>query len=191
MKDWMYDVDAGPIVAGYGTAASAFAIGAARTNGRFDQAYSLAAQALLASWPLPSGRLLLPCALSNLSDAPFTGESALLFSLTRTPGVAKQGETPRHSKMTYLALILYGGFGVVWIAAALERIRRWEKGFSSWKVPALGWQLGIWLSATVVGISLTISMRAAVAGGVLLLLAQLLPAGQRLRTVHNPAVKTA
>ena len=46
--DWrVFDVDAGPVLAGYGTAASAFGIGAARANGDFEHAYPLSAQALV------------------------------------------------------------------------------------------------------------------------------------------------
>ena len=36
--DWAFDVDAGPVVAGHGVAASAFGLGAARKNGRFNRA---------------------------------------------------------------------------------------------------------------------------------------------------------
>ncbi|MFT3890354.1 MAG: hypothetical protein QM730_01865 [Anaerolineales bacterium] len=57
---WFIDVDAGPVMNGYGTAASAFGIGTSRTYGRFDQAYSLSAEALAAAWPLPNGTLLGP-----------------------------------------------------------------------------------------------------------------------------------
>jgi hypothetical protein len=88
---WFVDVDAGPVMAGYGTAASAFGIGATRTHGRFDHAYPLSAQALVASWPLPDGTLLGARMLSNLSDAPYVGEAALLFTLTRRPFAANPG----------------------------------------------------------------------------------------------------
>ena len=40
--EWSMDVDAGPVIGGYGTAASAFGIGAARANGRLDRAFALA-----------------------------------------------------------------------------------------------------------------------------------------------------
>jgi hypothetical protein len=58
--DWFIDVDAGPVMGGYGTAASAFGIGTSRTYGRFDQSYPLNAEALAASWPLPDGTRLGP-----------------------------------------------------------------------------------------------------------------------------------
>ena len=60
------DVDAGPIINGYGAAACAFGIGAARSMGRFDHAYPLAAEAIVGSWPLPNGTLVVPRMLSNI-----------------------------------------------------------------------------------------------------------------------------
>jgi len=74
--DWLMEVDAGPVIAGFGTAANAFGVGAAR-------AYSLTALALLAAWPLPDGTLLGPRVVSNLSDAPYIAQAALLFSLAQ------------------------------------------------------------------------------------------------------------
>ena len=45
IPNWrLFDVDAGPVLAGYGTAASAFGIGAARANGDFEHAYPLSAR---------------------------------------------------------------------------------------------------------------------------------------------------
>jgi hypothetical protein len=79
----MNDVDAGPVVGGYGVAASAFGIGAARVMGHADQARRLAAEGLAMSWPLPDGTLLVPRLLSSISDAPYLGEAATLFALTR------------------------------------------------------------------------------------------------------------
>jgi len=84
-KEWMFEVDAGPVVKGYGTAACAFGIGAARANGRFDHAYPLAAELIVASMPLIDGTLLTPRMLSNSTDAPYLGEASNLFLLTRMP----------------------------------------------------------------------------------------------------------
>ncbi|MEM9777425.1 MAG: hypothetical protein AAF902_22795, partial [Chloroflexota bacterium] len=82
-SDWAFEIDAGPIVGGYGTAASAFGIGAAKANGRIDHAYPLSLEALVFTWPLLNGTLLTTRPLANLSDAPFIGETALLFTFTR------------------------------------------------------------------------------------------------------------
>ena len=84
-SDWTWDVDAGPVIAGYGAAANAFGVGAARKNGRFDRAYPLAAEMLATMGELPTGTLMIPRLLSNLSDAPYLGEAALLWQLSVQP----------------------------------------------------------------------------------------------------------
>lgn len=82
--DWLFEIDAGPVVGGIGTAATAFGIAAFRVNGRLSQSNVLSQQALTAAWPLANGTLLAPRILSNLSDAPYLGETALLFAFTRS-----------------------------------------------------------------------------------------------------------
>ena len=84
-SDWTMDVDAGPVIAGHGVAASAFGVGAARKNGRFDHAYPLAAEMLVTVGELPKGVLAIPRLLSNLSDAPLLGEAAILWQLSIQP----------------------------------------------------------------------------------------------------------
>lgn len=79
------DVDAGPVFGGLGTAATAFGIGAARTNGRFDHASSLSYEMIAASWPLANGTLLFPRLFSNGDHAPYLGEVSILFQLSREP----------------------------------------------------------------------------------------------------------
>ncbi len=81
-RDWTMDVDAGPVIDGFGVSANAFGVGAARRNGRFDLAYPLSAEMLATVWELPDGTLALPRALSNLSDAPMLGEAAILWLLS-------------------------------------------------------------------------------------------------------------
>ena len=58
--EWTMDVDAGPVIAGHGVAASAFGVGAARKNGRFDRAYPLSAEMLATVGELPNGVLAMP-----------------------------------------------------------------------------------------------------------------------------------
>jgi hypothetical protein len=84
-SDWTMDIDAGPVIAGHGVAASAFGVGAARKNGRFDRAYPLAAEMLATVVELPNGVLAMPRLLSNLSDAPMLGEAAILWQLSIQP----------------------------------------------------------------------------------------------------------
>ncbi|MBZ0121797.1 MAG: hypothetical protein K8H88_32690, partial [Sandaracinaceae bacterium] len=76
--DWTFEIDAGPVLDGLGTSANAFAIAAARRNGRFDHAYTLSSEMIATSWPLPDGTLLGPRAVSHAADAPYLGEAAIL-----------------------------------------------------------------------------------------------------------------
>jgi hypothetical protein len=84
-RDWLMDVDAGPVITGQGVAASAFGVGAARKNGRYDRGYPLTAEMIATVWELPNGILAVPRLLSNLSDAPMLGEAGILWQLTIQP----------------------------------------------------------------------------------------------------------
>jgi hypothetical protein len=127
-KWFMIDVDAGPVIAGYGTTASAFGIGAARANGQFDHAYPLSAEAIAVSWPLPDGTLLGPRLLSDPSDAPYTGEAVLLFNLTRRPvvesGVGARGRLPA---IVYLVILIYTSAGILCIWTAVRSAKHVRK----------------------------------------------------------------
>jgi hypothetical protein len=81
-KEWQDEVDAGPVIAGYGTSASAVGLAAACVNGDNARAHLLAMEAITAAWPLPDGDLPGTRVLST-PDAPYTGVCAVLFSLTR------------------------------------------------------------------------------------------------------------
>jgi hypothetical protein len=90
-SEWTFDVDSGPIIGGFSPSASAYGIAAARANGRLDHAYTLAAQALAVSWPLPDGRLVGARALSDPDHAPYLGEANLLWLLTEGAGPPPEG----------------------------------------------------------------------------------------------------
>lgn len=141
----MRDVDAGPVIGGYGVAASAFGVGATRAMSDTDRAYKLAAQALVASWPLPNGTLLVPRALSNVSDAPYLGEAATLFALTRVPAVQAQGgarlRLPMIVHIVVLALVALGAYEV---AASIFKLRRWRCQDPGQYVPQPQLQVLIW-----------------------------------------------
>jgi hypothetical protein len=82
--EWTFEIDAGPVLDGFGTSASAFGIAAARRNGRLDQAYSLTTQMIATGWPTLDGALRSPQAFSH-PVAPLLGESALAYFLTVQP----------------------------------------------------------------------------------------------------------
>ena len=122
-----FDVDAGPVLCGLSPAANAFGLAASRRNGRFDHAYTLGAQGVVLSWPLPDGTLLGCRALSGLGgvDAPYLGETALLFHLTQNPvaglPVIKGG---RLTTTVWIALAIYFGVGSLLLARAVQVWRR-------------------------------------------------------------------
>jgi hypothetical protein len=139
------DVDAGPVIGGYGIAASAFGVGAARATGRMDHAYKMAAQALVASWPLPNGTLLTPRILSNISDAPYLGEAATLFSLTRRPILPVQRISQASPPaVVYLGILALLGLGACEIAASIRKLRRWRRNDPGRHVPAPRSQVIVW-----------------------------------------------
>lgn len=146
------DMDAGPVIAGYGMAACAFALAAARSNGRYDHAYPLGTEMLAASWPLPDGTLLLPRLLSSSTDAPYLGEACILFNLTRQPveGVTvKQGGSIPF--LVYAILATYAGASLLVLLAAGQRLRRALRADVA-KVRLLHTQVLVSLALTLAGV---------------------------------------
>ena len=181
------DVDAGPVVSGYGAAACAFGIGAARAMGRFDHAYVLTAQAIVYSWPLPNGTLLGPRLLSNLSDAPYLGEAAMLFALTRVPVYpAKVAERINLPWSVYAGILLLFCLGAYEVFATIHKMMRWHRRRDKLYVPAPGIQMFVWLVLMVAAVLIWIAL-SVYAGLLILLIAQLIPfrLKKRPRTVET------
>ncbi len=148
------DVDAGPVIGGYGAAACAFGVGATRAMGDLDRAGKLAAEAMVVCWPLPDGTLLVPRILSNISDAPYLGEAATLFALTRRPVMpAVMGGDAGLPGAVYAGIACLLGLGFYEIVASLRKLRRWRRDPAGRRVPLASLQAGAWgvlLSASVV-----------------------------------------
>ena len=127
-NDWYADVDAGPVLKGFGCAACAFGAGAARVNGRFDHAFPLTAQMIVTSWPLWDGTRLLPRLFSNATDAPYLGEAGVLFNLTRTPAdgfsIQTGGSIP---VFVWIFLLLQIGIGGLLLVLPIRSLYRWRK----------------------------------------------------------------
>lgn len=170
----LYDVDAGPVLAGYGVAASAFGIGAARANGHFEHSYPLSTEALVASWPLPNGTLLIPMLMSNLSDAPYVGESALLFSLTRQPIISNGRDAGSWPLSVSLALCFYAGLAIALTVAAIARIVMLEKRFRKEPRYTSTRKFTVWVVLIMVG-TMAFLMSWPIIGSLLILLALLVP----------------
>lgn len=173
--NWYVDVDSGPVIGGIGFAASAFGVGAARVNGRFDHAYPLTAEMYATSWPLPNGTLALPRLLSNAADAPYLGEAAILFVLTRSPmegfAVKTGGSVPR---LVWIIISLQLIVGIATVLRSYYSLRRWLKNRDAMVALAQGAQFGLWLVLLIGAFVLLVSGNKLI-GMVLLLLAQFLP----------------
>jgi hypothetical protein len=187
-RDWYADVDGGPVISGFGFAASAFGIGAARVNGRFDHAYPLTAQLYAASWPLPNRTLVLPRLLSNAADAPFLGEAAILFVLTRLPAkgfsVTTGGAIPT---VVYLGLAVQLVLGLGLLSWSLFSLRRWLRDRPHMVALLPRAQLGVWLGLLLAGLVRFFLGKVAI-GLILVLLAQFFPGCSRLQlATFNPA----
>lgn len=172
--DWWTDVDAGPVIGGVGVSASAFGVGAARKNGRFDRAYPLAAQMLTLCWELPGGRLVLPRVMSDLSDAPLLGEAAILWQLTIQPQpgfpVVMGGSVPVFVYIVLGGMLLLGGW-MLW--AAVRRVVVLRRG-GEVRVSAPGVQLVVWGLGVVVALGVVAGGQV-LAGMMVLLLAIKVP----------------
>jgi hypothetical protein len=180
-NEWYLDVDSGLVLKGFGCAACAFGVGAARVNGHFEQAYPLTTEMLVTSWPLPNGNLLLPRMLSNAADAPCLGEAAILFNLTRLPaeGVPiKTGGSMPGFVLIWLALQF--GFGLILLVVAIRSLRQRRKHRASMVFLRSQTQFGIWaglLAACVICLFLGQTLIALL----FLVCAQLFPRNQRKR----------
>ncbi|MDQ3035764.1 MAG: hypothetical protein M3Y87_25400, partial [Myxococcota bacterium] len=124
-SEWTFEIDAGPVLDGFGTSASAFGIAAARRNGRFDHAYTLSSELVASSWPLPDGTLVTPRVFSHAADAPYLGEAAILYFLTVAPAegvpIVTGGSA---SGLVWLGLFVYFGASLL---AALVIARGWRR----------------------------------------------------------------
>lgn len=180
-SEWYFDVDSGPVMAGHGASASAFGLGASRANGRFDHTLPLSAELIAISWPLPDGTMLGGRVFSNLSHAPYLGESSLLFALTRMPvegvEIVKGGRIPA---LVYCCLALYLGIIFLLVMTSLNRLRRWNKRASMEQVLSGKIQLAVWATLIAAGVIAGVVYSLCFALP-LILLAQLLPRCQRNR----------
>lgn len=177
-SEWTMDVDAGPVLAGYGFAANAFGIGAARRNGRFDRAYPLATEMLATVGELPSGVLSIPRLLSNLSDAPMLGEAAILWMLSIQPakGFSAKfgGSIPAYVYIVLVGMLLLG-VGVLW--AALARLRK-SRTLADSDVSMPKFQVVVWI-CSILGAVAAFQTRHALIGTAASVVAVLLPITRR------------
>jgi hypothetical protein len=125
LHDKFMDVDSGPVLFGFGSVASAFGIGAAKSVGRIDHAAPLTMEVVAASWPTPFGPLV-PGLMGRLAVKSWSlGEVALLFSMTRPTLVADrvplEGSAP---PIVWLFVGSYAGMGLFFIGFEIRSFRR-------------------------------------------------------------------
>jgi hypothetical protein len=122
------DMDSGLIYRGYGSVATAFAIGAARANGRLDHSVPLTMEMVAVSWPTPFG-FLVPKLLSYANcRISCMGEISLLFLMSR-PIVNNQvriyeGHMPL---LVTLLCVFYLSGGLIIIIAEFSFWYNWRK----------------------------------------------------------------
>ncbi len=184
-SEWTFDVDSGPVIAGFSPAANAYGLAAARVNGRFDHAYTLAAQVLGASWPLADGTLLGPRIFSSLAHAPYLGEANLLFLLTRQPAPGVPLVTGGHRPLFfYFELLFYFGLGACILGSGLSPLRYGRQGCAR----HAQLKFFVWLLLTAIGTAVVVEGSVGT-GLLLLLLAQVLPR-QKIGPSGSEAGKT-
>jgi hypothetical protein len=177
-SDWTMDVDAGPVIAGHGVAASAFGIGAARKNGRFDRAYPLTAELLATVGELPNGILAMPRLLSNLSDAPMLGEAAILWQLSIQPErgfpLKTGGSVPAYVYIVLGSVFLFGFWRLL---AAIFNFREARRGPQP-EVWTPNLQLGAW-TLLVIGAAASFCFGHDPIAAAMLIIAVMLPVTKR------------
>jgi hypothetical protein len=153
--EWYMDVDSGPVLAGFGFSACAFGVGAARVNGHMEHAYPLTSEMLCASWPLWNGTLLTPRLLSDATDAPFLGEAAILYNLTRTPApgvtITKGGTIPM---LVHLVCGIQIAIGFLLLWASYRSISKWRKFHHLFCICHVRFQGFVWLGLMGTGVVL-------------------------------------
>ncbi len=104
------DPDSGPVIDGFGTAASGLGLGAARLHNDPERAGKLGAQMLASAMPMINGRLLVPWLVSDRVHAPYFAEITILHQLSLLPNQPKvQGPRPRASLPLVVWIILLSG----------------------------------------------------------------------------------
>ena len=169
------DVDAGPVIGGFGAGASAFAIGATRAMGRFDHAYPLASEAIAFSWPLPNGTLLIPRLLSNMSDAPYLGEAAMVFALSRKAVVdnivTAKVKVPW---IVYVEIIVFLSIGIYVVKNTLYKIKTGYRLSEKFIIQYPKIQISIWCFLVILSLIVMLGINIPT-GIVFMLIAQLIP----------------
>jgi len=146
-KQWFMDPDSGPVIKGFSPAGCAYGIAAARVAGRYDHAWTLAAQALVTGWPLAGNGWAGAKLLSAISGdhAPYLGEVNLLFIYTQPTRLGVPIVTGGHlTFLVWLGLGIAWGGGLLGLFLAYRQARRPLTG--NVRIPAERVQCAFWLA---------------------------------------------
>ncbi len=169
--EWGYDVDAGPILAGFSPAANAFGLPAMVINGRLDLAATLWNQVLPACWPLPNGHLLGPKILSDWEHAPYLGEACMLYFMSARPAADATTFTGgQRPGLVWISLAFFFGIGALIIGSALWNW--WRHRDRGLYCPGL--QLPVWI-LLLAGAAMSFAVGHVVVSVICLLAAQCVP----------------
>jgi hypothetical protein len=171
-----FDIDSGPVIAGFSPAGNAFGIAAARANGRFDHAYMLTAQCLAACWPLADGTMLGARILSSSAHAPYLGEVAICYFLTQQPVAGAKVVTGGQMPVFVFILVIfyYWGIGTAAIWSTVSGIRTWKRDCLTAVFPWEKIQVALWCTLYTAGL-LAVCIGHISTGVITVLLAQFLP----------------
>lgn len=183
--EWQVEVDAGPVLDGFGTSASAFGIAAARRNGRFDHAYTLSSQLAAASWTLPDGTALAPRTLSHAAAAPYLGETAIMyFHSVQPPSGVPIVTGGSWSGLVYFGFLVYFGVTAFVLAGSALWLRRLLRRESHPRLPRI--QAALWMLFTAAGMGFLFA-GSIVTGMTALAVAQLFPCSIGGRSSRGPS----
>ncbi|MGK0188173.1 MAG: hypothetical protein ACI9R3_003965 [Verrucomicrobiales bacterium] len=88
----------------------------------------MASQVIAATWPMPNGEFLIPKYAFDREHAPYLGQAAILFQLTRRPyfGCPLTDAQLPIPASTYFALSIYYVLGIplIWIGIRNLRSRK-------------------------------------------------------------------
>jgi len=141
--------------------------------------------------PMIDGSLLVPRTLSNLTDAPFTGEAIILFNFTRRPKpgvqiITKNGQTPG---TVYVIFATLGLTAALLFALITRRVRmRLRRRYSPIRFPTA--QLVLWLVIVLIGLILLYSSQI-FAFALVVILTQFLPIYWRPETSSETGDRTS
>ncbi len=85
-----FDPDSGPVLFNFGSAATGLGLGVTRTYGDSKRAGALGTQFLATSFPLPTGRLIIPSLVGNWDHAPHFPEIVLMAQLAQTSSESRE-----------------------------------------------------------------------------------------------------